>query len=148
MATLLEYRGADKKAIKRMLEGDLKEVPSPLLGGKTPRFAMQKLGTEWGREMLADNLWVEAMFDASKRYQRVVVTDVRFPNEAGAIQACGGQVLRITRPNNPTPPDDHPSEAQIDTLHVDHELTNDAASAEEFQALVALMFFEGVSGSA
>lgn len=148
LATLLKYRGADKATIQRMLEGDLKEEPTKLLGGKSPRHALKTLGTEWGRMLIDDNLWIEAMFDASKPYKRVVVTDVRFPNEAGAIQACGGQVLRVSRPNNPLPPDDHPSEAQIDTLNVDHEITNDAASAEEFQRVVALMFFDGVAGSA
>ena len=32
------------------IEGALKEVPCELLGGKTPRYAMQTLGTEWGRD--------------------------------------------------------------------------------------------------
>ena len=30
------------------LDGNLKEVPTDLLYGKTPRWAMQSLGTEWG----------------------------------------------------------------------------------------------------
>lgn len=148
LATLLKYRGADKATIQRMLEGDLKEEPTKLLGGKSPRFAMRALGDVFGRQEMGADFWVEALFDASKPFKRVVVTDVRRPNEAGAIQACGGQVLRVSRPNNPLPPDDHPSEAQVDTLNVDHEITNDAASAEEFQRVVALMFFDGVAGSA
>lgn len=148
LATLLEYRGAGKKLIQRMLEGDLKEEPTHLLGGRSPRYAMQTLGTEWGRMLLDDNLWVEALFDASKRHQCVVVTDVRFPNEAGAIKACGGQVMRVVRPDNPLPADAHPSEAQIDQLPVDFELVNDASSAEGFQSLVAAMFFTDAVGEA
>jgi putative protein kinase ArgK-like GTPase of G3E family len=31
------------------IEGNLKETACALLGGKTPRYAMQTIGTEWGR---------------------------------------------------------------------------------------------------
>jgi hypothetical protein len=38
------------------IDGDRKEVPCDLLGGKSPRWAMQTLGTEWGRKLIGDDL--------------------------------------------------------------------------------------------
>ena len=35
-----------------------KESPHPLLCGRSPRFALQHLGTEWGRQMIGPELWV------------------------------------------------------------------------------------------
>lgn len=82
--------------------GELKEVPIPWLG-KSPRQLMQTLGTEWGREIVNDSLWlliaeqkIKAFHDDMKH---VVVTDVRFENEADFIRANGGVVWHITRAN-------------------------------------------------
>lgn len=85
----------------RHIEGDLKEVPCDLLGGQTPRHAMITLGTEWGRQMIANDLWVNAArarIEAVLREGRnVVVDDVRFENEAEVIRKLGGKVLEIRR---------------------------------------------------
>ena len=93
----------------RHTDGDLKEAPCDLLGGKTPRWAMQTLGTEWGRNLIYPELW----FDAWRRTLpggNVVVDDCRFPNEADAIRALGGVIVRIARPGYGA--GGHPSEAQ------------------------------------
>lgn len=78
------------------IEGDLKEKPIDLLCGKTPRHAMQTLGTEWGRKLIGQDLWVNA-WKASLPNSRshVVAEDVRFANEAAAIEAVGGFVVHI-----------------------------------------------------
>lgn len=77
------------------IDGSRKEVPCDLLGGRTPRQAMQWLGTEWGREMIAPDLWTRAWAYAAAGKQKVVVDDVRFPNEVEAIRALGGVVIEI-----------------------------------------------------
>jgi hypothetical protein len=83
--SLLAYQGVDESTIDRMIEGDLKEVPTDYLGGHTPRFAMQTLGTEWGRDLIGKNFWVgTAMRRAEGKPS--VVTDVRFPNEVEAVE--------------------------------------------------------------
>jgi len=94
--------GVPAETIERMIEGDLKEVPSPLLGGRSPRYAMQTLGTEWGRDLMAANLWtsawrasVDAALAAGAR--GVAIEDCRFPNEAEVIRRHGGIVVRIER---------------------------------------------------
>lgn len=64
----------------------------------TPRYALQLLGTEYGRHCYK-NVWVDRTFDAIKRFAAVdfVISDVRFPNEVKAIHEAGGFVWKTTR---------------------------------------------------
>lgn len=62
----------------------------------TPRMLMQMLGTEFGRDMVHPNLWVNALMNEYKK-QKWLVTDVRFPNEAKAIKDRGGILIRLDR---------------------------------------------------
>jgi hypothetical protein len=83
------------------IDGALKETPCELLCGKTPRQAMQWLGTEFGRNMLGDDLWIRAWNGALAKVPAgvpVVVDDCRFPNEAEAVLSSGGILVRIERP--------------------------------------------------
>jgi len=120
---LLTYQGADEALIERMVEGDLKEEPTTYLQGRTPRHAMQTLGTEWGRDMIGDNLWVDAAMNRAKLGD-TVITDVRFPNECQAVKDNGGMVFLIVPGNHGDSSDMHPSEAMIDELTVDREIVN------------------------
>lgn len=99
----------------RHIEGDLKEVPCDLLQGKTPRWAMQSLGTEWGRQCIGEGLWLDlARREIALTIAQgvpVVVDDVRFENEAQLIRDLGGTILQITRGNAETP--SHASEADL-----------------------------------
>lgn len=111
--------------------------PAPLfLEGKlaTPRWLLQWLGTDVCRTHMGDDVWVRAALDAILRsgQRRVVITDVRFHNEATALPALleaeGFQVvrLRIINPAEaPLPADAHASEREIDTLPYDTAITND-----------------------
>ncbi len=82
---------------ERHTDGALKEVSCDLLGGHTPRFAMQTLGTEWGRDLIATDLWLNAWRLAVKTTRgNIVVDDVRFANEAEVVRAAGGRLVRIT----------------------------------------------------
>jgi hypothetical protein len=83
------------------VDGNEKEVPCELLGGKTPRYAMQTIGTEWGRDLIDSNLWINAFNAALAKVAAgvpVVIDDCRFPNEADAVRAAGGILVRIERP--------------------------------------------------
>lgn len=82
------------------IEGRLKERPCALLGGRTPRHAMITLGTEWGRQMIHPDLWINAWNERLSRLppgKSVVVEDCRFGNEAAAIRAYGGVLIRLHR---------------------------------------------------
>ena len=73
------------------------ETPHPLLSGKTPRQALQTLGTEWGREQIGPDFRVRLWAAEAVNHPHVVADDVRFPNEAAAIRQVGGAVIRIDR---------------------------------------------------
>ena len=71
------------------------------------RDLLQRLGTEGGRDVLGRDVWVNALFE--KPYEDLVITDVRFPNEADEIHNRGGTIVRIIRPDV-RPPNSHSSE--------------------------------------
>lgn len=118
----------------REVDGDLKEQPCQLLGGKTPRWAMQSLGTEWGRNLIADDLWINAWRAACDRVPKsakgIVADDVRFENEADAIRAYSStaKVVRIVRGSRDA--GDHASEKQ--KLIIDRRIINNG-SIEDLQ---------------
>lgn len=78
---LLRSSGCDDA--DRWVYGDLKETPCDYLCGKTPRHAMQTLGTEWGRECVGQNFWIEHMRNRiANTPGKIVIDDIRFDNEA------------------------------------------------------------------
>lgn len=81
------------------------------------RRTLQRLGTEAGRGVLGDTIWIGQAFRRINailaRGASVVVTDVRFLNEAERVRQAGGFVLRIERPGLPLG-DLHPSETELD----------------------------------
>lgn len=81
------------------IEGNLKEIPHPWLGGKTPRHAMQTLGTEWGRDCIDEGFWTGLWFNTARDVVdnggMIVTDDCRFSNEAEVVRAMGGVVFRV-----------------------------------------------------
>ena len=72
------------------------------------RSLLQRLGTESGRDQLGQNIWVDTLFNQSDA-PWLVITDVRFPNEAAEIKRRGGTIIRVNR-NGYGPINDHNSE--------------------------------------
>jgi hypothetical protein len=126
-----------KAVANDMIDGHLKEAPTPFLSGRSPRHAMQTLGTEWGRDQMNENFWVNITLQRVKLFDRVVISDVRFPNEVDMIRKLGGMVVRVERQIGDVPADLHPSEAWIPHLTVDAVLNNRWPSADLFKADVA-----------
>jgi hypothetical protein len=64
------------------------------------RRLLQALGTEAGRKVLGDDIWVDVAAKKIRKLfpQNVVLTDVRFENEARMILGMKGRVIRIERP--------------------------------------------------
>lgn len=109
--------GASLEYIERCIEGDLKELPSPYLLGKTPRHAMITLGTEWGRDLIGGTVWTSATLSAIDNVSgNVVVTDLRFENEYNVLKGIGAKMFRIERGLQLK--DTHPSETYIRTMPV------------------------------
>lgn len=109
------------------------------LGPKLPhvRTWLQEEGTERGRDVFGQDVWVRALLARMRRMsetggsQRFVVTDVRFANEVRGIRQAGGIVLLVDAPsrnasNGMTESQRlHPSETGLDGL-----------SLEEFDGVV------------
>lgn len=67
----------------------------------TPRYMLQLMGTEAGRDVFHPDLWILALEKKLGMYKNVVISDVRFPNEIAFIQRMGGFVVRVKRGNDP-----------------------------------------------
>ena len=83
----------------------------------SPRIMLQSLGTEWGRQVCGEDVWINELLESAEcllngeEYEReigftgkridkpsgVVCSDVRFNNELHAIKAVGGKIVKVTR---------------------------------------------------
>lgn len=108
----------------------LKERTQPILWGKTYRELCQSLG-DWGRNDISPDLWVNALMNRVAARDRVVIDDVRFPNEAKAIRDKGGFLIKIVR-DSATRPNDHHSEGGLENEKFDAVLTNNGSIEELF----------------
>jgi hypothetical protein len=116
-----------------------KTEPIPSLGGASFRTLCQTVGSEWGRDQIHPDLWVNIFLQEPDLPALVVVDDLRFPNEFDAIRREGGQVWKITRPNG-FETTDHASEGLLETYEFDEELVNDGDMAElEAKVIKALI---------
>ena len=97
---------------RKMLEGDTdisrvwREKPDQFWSKKfgkefSPRLALQLMGTEAGRGVFHEDLWIYSLERRLQEDKDYVIADVRFPNEIKAIQEMGGKVVRIKRGPNP-----------------------------------------------
>jgi len=92
------------------------------------RRLLQVLGTELGRDLHGPDVWVDKTFAAIRELlpaQRVVISDCRFPNEAAAVRAHGGFIVRINRHVHQLDGVmSHPSEVESAGLTPDYVLPN------------------------
>lgn len=88
------------------------------------RGLLQRMGTEVGREMIDPDIWVKLAMKEAAKHEKVVITDVRFPNEVEGIKAAGGVVWRVVRPNV-GPANSHLSESALDDYEFDVVIEND-----------------------
>lgn len=136
---MLVTAGYSYEEAKELIDGSRKEEPLHLLEGKTMRWAMQSLGTEWGREMISENLWVNITEGRCRALRdKIIITDMRFPNEAGMILRLGGQTIRIVR-DSVMCDATHDSERFIDDLKVDWVITNNGTIDDLHLKLLPLL---------
>jgi len=90
------------------------------------RELLQRLGTDAGRKVLGENVWVDAVM--GNLPERAVFTDCRFRNEADAVRARGGLVVAIDRPGC-GPINGHVSETALAGYDFDARVVNDGTVA-------------------
>jgi hypothetical protein len=143
-------------------DGRLKEVedtryPRPKaaaeFGGPqhlSPRYALQMLGTEWGRRCYSE-VWVRKCLRRAEALRSdgytVLISDVRFPNEGDFIQWAGGFVVRVDRQkrSRASEYENHPSEALIDQINVDVRVDNDQGVDHLAAQIIAA--YHGLAGA-
>ena len=154
-----------------LTDQDLKENwMHPYLSGITPRKFMQLVGSEMFRNNLDKDVWVKHLVHKIKCIDEdlvetetrklhsftpsdsvkwspkgvVLITDVRFPNEAKAIRDLGGCIVKVNRLSICNGDDNewrnHESEKFIDDLTVDTNSTNDIDSLFHWQAMAISWF--------
>lgn len=142
----------------------------------TPRLMLQLLGTDCGRKIIHPNLWINALFvdykeslsdgwiptynnpdnhnlekSAEPEYPHWCITDVRFPDEAEAIESRGGFVIRINRLNStpqticvPNNERTHPSETALDNYTFKYTIDNNGSIEELIQKVKEILIKEGI----
>lgn len=106
--------------------------------GAEVRRILQRLGTESIRALDQD-FWVRAAWRTIEAIDGpVVITDVRYPNEAMSLQIARRRgvpayLVRITRPGLKDDGDAHPSETALDGWPADYYVDNDRGLAELHQ---------------
>ena len=130
---------------------ELKEQPMAELCGKSPRQAMQTLGTEWGRNCIDPHIWLKVAERKIEYIRRlsatgnvyirgIVISDIRFPGEAKWLREQGGEIWHIRRPNNPNATKSaHESEIPLIPEEGDSFLINDGDIGKLFDDTLMLM---------
>ncbi len=106
-----------------------KETRVASAGNKSPRDWAQWLGTDVGRELAGDDVWVYTLARdwARMEHPLLVVPDIRFDNEAEWIHSIGGVMVNVERPGiaqiHP-----HRSENGVDPALIDLNIRNDRSA--------------------
>lgn len=87
------------------------------------RPLLQRLGTDVGRDLFGENVWVDLALTSIPDGAKAVFADVRFPNEANAVTELGGRVWRIDRPGVQAA-NGHISEHALDGYEYSSTITN------------------------
>lgn len=136
------------------LYGDEKENIDPRWG-VSPRMVLQYVGTDMYRKMMqnimkdiGEDFWIKCMdvqindILKNKPNAKIVICDCRFPNEIDYVSKKKGLTIRVTRnfSNKENKEIDvHESEKLIDTLKVDHDVTNNSCLEDLYKKIDALM---------
>lgn len=111
--------------------------------GVSARALMQTLGTEVGRALHPD-LWVrhlglrlglDGQPGSTPVHDRIVISDVRFGNEAAWLRARGGRLVRLHR-DTAAGVRPHASELQVQILSPDVDLWNNGPTLQGLHGLL------------
>jgi hypothetical protein len=140
----------------------------------TPRLLLQLLGTEWGRNIIHPNIWVntlmseyisldcknvcakldnvghECMDKSSCVYNpNWIITDVRFPNELEAVKEKKGISIRVNRDrkgftNQKLLAELHPSETALNNAEFDYVIDNNGSISDLIDKVQEILIKERI----
>jgi len=113
-----------KEMLKVGLGLDDKDERAEELYGCNYRKLAQTLGTEWGRDLICEDIWIRI---AAQRAQgkNVIISDLRMENEADWVRKAGGIVVHLERKDlERIAESSHKTEAGIAVHHCDYKILN------------------------
>ena len=134
----------------------------------TPRLLLQLLGTEYGREIIHPNIWVNSLMSEYFCVQsdlapngidcpNWIITDMRFPNEMEAVKKKGGITIRVNRPCDicggsgyhkmscpVSKSGEHYSEKALDNAEFDYVIDNNGTIEELIVKIKDILIERGV----
>jgi hypothetical protein len=124
--------------MKKLLPVDAKKSRGWKEGPMTAREFMQVLGTDIMRKIYG-SVWVNSTIKKMTQEQSelAIIADVRFPNEAKAIEDAGGTVIRLTRVIKE---DNHPSEIALDNYNFKHYIDNKEGNIDALVSKVKSLY--------
>lgn len=149
-SALIEYRGFRRTAFADRMKDSLLAVNPYLMDGDRlhnvvrldgweaakNRPDVRRLLQEFGsalREQIDPDIWIapveREVRESIEKGGNLVISDVRYPNEATMILKHGGYLLNVERPGSALD-DMHPSEAAIPVSLADATLVNDSSIDE------------------
>jgi hypothetical protein len=139
IALLLSNAGLTPDEIDYYMNGDGKETPLAVLQGKSARYAMQTLGTEW-RDFLGKDLWTDIVRSKVGLTEHVVITDMRFLHEEKFVEENDGAKVRVVRAGQPAiSVDAHKSEQEMAAIRADYTIFNHG-SLDDLRAAAAVVY--------
>jgi hypothetical protein len=111
------------------------------------RVLLQAMGTEVGREVISDTVWIDIVLRQIEQQWdgRFVITDVRFENEAQALDDAFGNtsgaslvLAKIVRPGV-GPVNAHVSDAGLPDFYFDETINNDGTLEDLGREVTALL---------
>lgn len=108
---------------------------------KSPRVRqyLQRLGLSI-REHIDQSVWINKAISEIGSNTAVVITDVRFINEAEVIKLMGGQIWKVVR-NGINPINSHISETEMSNYSPDRIIVNENSILELEQQIDAMVGF-------
>lgn len=94
---LLHSAGLSKQEAAYFMDQGKEQNIEPI--GTSFRTLARTLGTEWGRNCIHQDLWVDIARLRLTKFSRVCVDDVRFPNELNMLKSMGIILVKIERSN-------------------------------------------------
>ena len=137
-----------KRGLEAMLGIPMEDIENPEIKnapnykfGRSIRYMAQTIGTEWGRRLIIDSIWVDLAEEKIRKAWDeglgVIITDLRFENEAIRVHELGGKTIHIIRDNNKHTDESakngvasHPSDVVLSADYIDYQLLNNGSLSE------------------
>lgn len=98
------------------------------------RPLLQRFGSEVGRNLWGEDFWITRLFNAVVGERKVIISDVRYWNEAQAIRRKSGEIWLIERPEI-EPANEHPSETDLSGYEFDRIFHNNGSPDQLFDKI-------------